>query len=99
EATSMQPPAAPPPPGFAFPADAGGQAVARAVTPRPPAPLPAERLGDAPKPRTPPERVVSPDPLPKPTHKPPAVLPDRPAARTPADPPERVPVALGVGAE
>jgi hypothetical protein len=97
--TQPAPAAAPPAPGFAFPADAAGQATARAVTPKPPAPLPTERLGDAPRPRTPPARVVDPDSLVKLTLKPPPVLPDRPDGAAPAAPPERVPVGLGVGAE
>jgi hypothetical protein len=87
------------PPAFAFPVDAGGSALAKVVTPATPAPLPVERFGEAPAERTPPAAVLFPEPSPPAGYAlPPPVLPEKPAGLKPADPPERVPVALGAGA-
>lgn len=94
-----QPPPPPPPPTvFPFPADAAGKALPAVVSPRPPAALPVERFGGAPKDRTPPARVVNPDGLGKAVAALPPVAPPRPTGFTPHAPAERVPFDLGVGA-
>ncbi|HEX4613486.1 MAG TPA: hypothetical protein VH092_35215, partial [Urbifossiella sp.] len=91
-----QPPA--PPPVFPFPTDLSGKELPKVVAPRTPAPLPVEKFGATPKDRTPPARVVSPDPLGKLAYTPPPVLSPRPAGFLPHAPAERVPLDLGVGA-
>jgi hypothetical protein len=83
---------------FPFPADLAGKELPKVVAPRPPAPLPIERFGTAPKERTPPARVVSPEPLGKVTVTPPPLLPPRSAGFLPHAPAERVPFDLGAGA-
>jgi hypothetical protein len=99
--TKSPPPVAPAPaapPAFAFPPDARGSALAKVVTSAAPAPLPVERFGEAPAERTPPAVVLFPESPVRVTHALPPVLPEKPAGLKPADPPERVPVALGAGA-
>lgn len=87
-------PPEPPPTVFEYPADLGGKAVVKAVTPSlaPPA---AEKTSPAPKPRTPPARVVDPDPVAVAKYVPPPVLPPKPPESRPTPPPERVPHDLG----
>ena len=93
------PPAPPaPPPVFAFPADLAGKELPRVVAPPAPAALPAERYGAAPLARTPPARVVSPDPLAKRRYALPPLLPPKPAGLKPVAPAERAPLDLGVAA-
>ncbi|WP_439622269.1 hypothetical protein [Gemmata sp.] len=93
---AVQPPKPPEPPPtvFDYPADLGGKAVVRAVTPSL-APLAKEKTAPAPKPRTPPARVVDPDPVPVARYAPPPVLPPKPGESKPTPPPERVPYDLG----
>lgn len=90
---------APPPAEFAFPADAAGRALPKVVTPAPPAPPPTERFGQAPTARPVPPRIADPEPTGKVALVAPPVLPAPPAGLKPAAPPERVPVALGAGAD
>jgi hypothetical protein len=87
-------PPEPPPTVFDYPADLGGKAVVKAVTPSL-APLATEKIAPAPKPRTPPARVVDPDPVPLARYAPPPVLPPKPGESKPTPPPERVPYDLG----
>jgi hypothetical protein len=105
QAPAKAPQATPPAPAspaplsaFAFPADAAGSALAKAVAPAAPPPLPVERFGQAPVERTPPAEVLSPEAPVRVALALPPVLPEKPAGLKPADPRERVPVALGVGA-
>jgi hypothetical protein len=88
----------PPPPVFPFPNDLSGKELPKVVAPRAPAPLPVEKFGKSPTVRTPPDRVVSPDPLGKLVYTPTPVLPKRPAGFQPYAPAERVPFDLGIGA-
>jgi hypothetical protein len=89
----------PPPPAFPFPADAAGRALPRVVTPAPPPPPPTERFGQSPVERPVPAKVADPEPSGRGTPTAPPVPPDRPAGLKPVAPPERVPVALGSGAD
>jgi hypothetical protein len=89
-----------PPTAFDYPADLGGKAVVKAVTPTITTPLSTEKAAAAtPKPRTPPSRLLDPYPLTKATYVPPPVLPAKPAEARLTAPPERVPVDLGWLAE
>src|SRR5262249_2068206 len=54
-----------PPTVFESPADLGGRTVARAVAPAAPPLPPTEHFGAAPQTRTPPVRLLDPDPTPK----------------------------------
>jgi hypothetical protein len=95
-----QPPAPqPPPPTFAFPADQTGTALARVVTPDVTRPLPAERFGAAPKPRTVPPKVLEPDTTARASYVPPPLLPLKLAQPKPVAPPETVPLNLGARAD
>lgn len=95
-----KPPEPPQPPtAFEYPADLGGKAVAKAVTPAMPAFTPTEKFAFVPKPRAVPARVIDPDPVSKATYVPPPVLSPRPGNVKPTAPPERVPVELGLGAD
>ncbi|VTU00611.1 unnamed protein product [Gemmataceae bacterium] len=87
-------PPEPPPTVFEYPTDLGGRAVVRAVTPSL-APLAVEKTAPAPKPRTPPARVVDPDPVSVAKYVPPPVMPPKPGESKPTPPPERVPYDLG----
>ena len=100
-AGAPQPPAKPepPPPTFAFPADRTGTALARVVTPDVTRPLPAERVGATPKPRSVPARVLEPDAAPRATYALPPTLPPKPTSIKPAPPPEKLPLDLGAGAD
>ncbi|MBN9118828.1 MAG: hypothetical protein J0I06_06660 [Planctomycetes bacterium] len=89
----------PPPPAFAFPADRTGTALARVVAPDVTRPLPAERFGAAPKPRTVPARVLEPDAPATTSHTLPPLLPPKPAPAKPGAPPEKVPLVLGALAD
>ncbi|MFO0825232.1 MAG: hypothetical protein U0792_19285 [Gemmataceae bacterium] len=89
-----------PPTVFDYPADLGGKAVVKAVTPTVTTPLATEKVPAAtPKPQTPPSRLLDPDPITKATYVPPPVLPPKPAEARLTAPPERVPVDLGWLAE
>ena len=89
-------PAPPPPPEFSFPSDTAGKGLPAVVVPQAPAPLPVERFGGAAVKRTPPARVVNPDPLPKLTHVPPPLPLAKPAGVKPVAPAEQVPYSLGL---
>ncbi|MBA4065536.1 MAG: hypothetical protein C0501_17835 [Isosphaera sp.] len=95
-------PAPPPkpadPPPFEYPADLGGRAVARVVAPGLPPLPPAERFGAAPRLRTPPARLLDPDPVSKVRYVPPPLTVPTAVAVRPAAPRERVPADLGAGA-
>jgi hypothetical protein len=82
---------------FEYPADLGGKAVVSAVAPDTPALTPAERLGIAPVPRTPADRVVNPEPVAKVRYIPPPVLSAKSVSLTLPPPVERVPPDLGNG--
>ena len=88
-----------PPPAFTFPTDTSGQAVAKVVTPQPPAAPTLDRFGQTATSRTPPARVVNPEAIGKVTYIPPAITSGKPAGLRPAAPAERLPLTLGVGAE
>lgn len=92
-------PPAPPPPTFPFPADQGGKALARVVTPDVARPLPAERFKAAPKPRAVPAKVLEPDATAPAHYALPPVLPPKPAPSKPASPAEKVPLELGARAD
>lgn len=99
---NASPPGAAPasPPAFTFPSDSTGRELPRVVTPQAPTPLPVERFGAAPSARTPPARVVDPDPIGKTRYTRPPVLPGKSAGLSlPATPAERVPLDLGIGAK
>ncbi len=98
-ARAAQPPKADPPPAFAFPADAGGAAVAKVVAPNVAQPLPVEKVALAPKPRAVPARVLAPDPPLAANYALPTLLPPKPVAPNPAAPAERVPFDLGARAD
>jgi hypothetical protein len=83
---------------FEYPADLGGQAVAKAVAPDTPALTTAERFGTAPKPRTPPAKLLNPDPVVKVSYAPPPLLPAKLGNVRLAPPAEQVPPDLGNGA-
>jgi hypothetical protein len=89
----------PPPPTFAFPADRTGTALARVVTPDVTRPLPAERFGAAPKPRSVPGKVLEPDATAPASYTLPPALPPKPTSTKPGAPPEAVPLNLGAGAD
>lgn len=89
----------PPPPAFVFPADAAGRALPAVVAPPAPALLPTERFGQTPRERPVPDAVAAPEPTGRAVAAAPPVLPGKPAELKPVAPPERVPVALGVGAD
>lgn len=98
-AAEAGPPAAPPGPSFPFPADLGGKAVAKTVTPAapPPLPLPGDdqpATGKGPRPLRANPRT-DPDLVGKPAYTPPPVRLPAPPAMKPAAPPERVPFDLG----
>jgi hypothetical protein len=90
---------APPPPTFAFPADAAGRALPRVVTPAAPAPLPVERFGQVPLDRPVSEKIASPEPAGRVIYAAPPVPSAKAAGLKPTDPSERVPVSLGGGAD
>lgn len=94
-----QPPAPAPPPEFRFTPDLTGAAVAKAVTPAAPAKLPAERTGAEPKPRPVPAKYLDPDSLPRAAHTLPPVPPAKAPPAKPAALAEKVPLALGAGAD
>lgn len=87
-------PADPPPPAFPFPDDPAGRALPGVVAP-PQATLRAERAA-GPTPRTPPARVVEPDP----PAKPPLTLPPLPPGAVTSKPPNlpRLPAGFGMWA-
>jgi len=89
----------PPPPVFAFPADQGGTAIARVVTPSVARPLPADKFAVAPKPRAVPARVLEPDAALPANYALPPLLPPKPPLPKPANPAERVPLDLGARAD
>ncbi len=95
-------PVAPAPrPSFAFADDLTGKELARVVKPSAP-PVPStERLGTAPQSRPVPANVLEPDLTTRAKYIPPPVMPIAPviAAKTPAPPPETVPLNLGAGAD
>lgn len=94
-----EPPAPPaPPPTFPFPSDLGGKAVAKTVTPDSTRPLSNKGLGDTPKTRTVPAKVLEPGAITHASHAPPPLLPAKPGAVKPANPNEKVPLNLGEGA-
>jgi hypothetical protein len=95
---SQAQPKPPEPPAFEYPADLGGKAVQKAVAPDRPA-LAAEGFATGPKPRKLPVRLLDPDPVAKVRHSLPPLLPKKAASVKPIAPPERVPVALGAGAD
>lgn len=97
-AVAAQPPKAEPPP-FAFPADQGGAAIARVVTPNVARPLPADKFAVAPKPRAIPARVREPDAARPASYALSPLLPPKPPAPKPANPAERVPLDLGARAD
>lgn len=87
------------PVAFEYPADLGGQLVAKVVTPKPP-PLPAgEKLGVTPKPRAIPVRLLEPEFNIRVKSIPQPILPAKPSEVKLTSPPERVPAALGQGAD
>jgi hypothetical protein len=96
-----QPPPKPPepPPEFKFAPDLGGKAVARAVAPNLAKPLALDRAPAAPKPRAVPERVLNPEANERTAFVPPPLMPPKPPATKPANPAERVPFDLGIGAD
>src|SRR5262249_39072202 len=59
-----------PPPVFAYPTDLAGQALPRVVTPAAPLMPPTERFGLTPKGRTPPARLLDPEPVVKTAYTP-----------------------------
>src|SRR5581483_7334552 len=87
------PPAAAPA-EFAFPADVAGRELPRVVAPPAPALPAAERFATA-KVRTPPAKVIDPDPPIRVGRPLPRILPVRPAGLVPVTPAERVPPDLG----
>jgi hypothetical protein len=96
------PPAAPPKPtdtptAFAYPPDLAGQTLPRVVAPAAPALPPTERLGQAPLGRTPPTKLLHPEPEVKVVYVPTPVALPRPGGLRPVAPPERVPLDLGAG--
>jgi hypothetical protein len=93
-----KPPATPA--AFEYPADLGGQAVAKATAPDRPA-LTHERAVPAPKPRALPAKLLHPDAVAKvkANYRLPLVPPTKPAAVRLVAPPERVPVELGRGTD
>lgn len=86
------------PPGFEYPPDLGGKAVAKSVTPVIPTPT-TEKFGEKPIPRSAPARVLNPEPTVKASYTPPTLL--SPAAgRVALSPPkEGIPADLGRGAD
>jgi hypothetical protein len=91
-------PKPPEPAAFEYPADLGGKSVAKAVAPDRPA-LAAERFAARPRPRKLPTRLLDPEPIPRGNYSLPPLLPKKAASVKPVAPPERVPVALGAGAD
>jgi hypothetical protein len=90
----------PPPPTFTFPADLGGQVVAKAVAPDVSRPLPAARFATVPRPRAIPAKFREPGLLPRAASAlPPLLTTKTRAASKPADPPEQLPPTLGAGAD
>jgi hypothetical protein len=83
---------------FEYPADLGGEAVARVVAPGTPPLPPAERFGAAPRPRTPPARLLDPEPVTRVRYVPPPLTAPAAGVVKPAAPRERVPADLGAGA-
>lgn len=95
-----QPPQPPePPPEFTFAPDLGGRTVALAVEPNITKPLALDRVPAAPKPRAVPDRVLNPEANDRAAFVPPPLMPPKPAATKPANPAERVPFDLGIGAD
>ena len=92
-------PPAPPAPTFAFPADLGGQALARAVAPDTARPLPAARFATEPAARVLPTRVREPEAVVRGSYAPPPLLAGPLPPPKPAAPPERVPIDLGTGSD
>lgn len=93
------PPKPEPPPVFPFPADAGGAAVAKVVTPDVTRPLPADRLAVAPQPRPVPPKVLDPQSPVATNYGLPPLLPPKPADPKPHAPAERLPFDLGARAD
>lgn len=89
----------PPPPVFPFPADAGGAAVAKVVTPNIARPLPADKLAVAPKPRPVPPKVLEPASPLAANYALAPLLPPAPAGLKPHAPTERLPFDLGARAD
>ena len=83
---------------FEYPADLGGRAVVKAVTPSAPPPVPTPRAGDLPKARALPTRLLNPETITKAAYTPPPVLPAKSVAVQLVPPVERVPVDIGNGA-
>ncbi|HJZ54412.1 MAG TPA: hypothetical protein VKE74_05615 [Gemmataceae bacterium] len=88
-----------PPPVFAYPTDLAGQALPRVVTPAAPPMPPTERFGLAPKGRTPPARLLDPEPVVKTAYTPTPLMLPRAIGLKPVAPAERVPIDLGTGAD
>ena len=87
----------PKPTFFEYPDDLAGQSVAKAVTPAVPFP-PTEKFGGSPKPRTPPARMLNPEPTVKANYTPPPIDSVKPGSVALSPPREQVPVDLGAGA-
>ncbi len=99
DSLSPQQPASQSLPGFEYPADLGGKAVAKAVAPDKPALTPAQRFGTTPKTRTVPAKFLDPDPLMRVSYALPTFLPTKAVELRPAVSSERVPADLGLGAQ
>ena len=95
-----QPPKRPETPSvFEYPPDLAGNVVVKAVAPAAPTLAPNERFGATPKPRTPPSKILSPEPTEKASYSPPPLLTAKSTGISITPPREHVPVDLGRGAD
>jgi hypothetical protein len=95
----QQPKSEPPGPTFTFTPDLTGKGLSHVVAPSVVGSLSGDHARAVPKPRTVPSKVMDPDATGRASYEPPLLLPPKPVASRPGNPPEKVPINFGAGAD